>query len=187
METIKSIIDFVADWRSNHNYTTKADGSLSENSLFDLLTGINERIGKMDFTPPEGKTKAFMYSDYIFEANGKRYYSNEFVVEAVKSDKALFSVKETTAGKLFDSSDFNDALVKAVGNESLADRLMKGTTTIDPKTGKLISRNPCSVDLGNGRHSLSITDCVSQLFAKVSVSGDVTLIVPNADKNGVFY
>lgn len=37
METVKSIIDFVADWRSNHTYITKTDGSLSESSLLDLL------------------------------------------------------------------------------------------------------------------------------------------------------
>ena len=46
MKSIDSLIDFVTNWRSNHTYTTRADGSLSENSLFDLLTGINERIGK---------------------------------------------------------------------------------------------------------------------------------------------
>ena len=46
MESINSLINFITDWRSNHTYTTKADGSLTESSLFDLLTGINERIGK---------------------------------------------------------------------------------------------------------------------------------------------
>ena len=46
MESIDSLINFVTNWRSNHTYTTRADGSLSESSLFDLLTGINERIGK---------------------------------------------------------------------------------------------------------------------------------------------
>ncbi len=47
MEAVKSIIDFVADWRSHHTYTTKADGSLSESSSFDLLTGINEKLANM--------------------------------------------------------------------------------------------------------------------------------------------
>ena len=47
METVKSIIDFVANWRSNHTYTAKADSSLSESSLFDLLTGINEKLVNM--------------------------------------------------------------------------------------------------------------------------------------------
>ena len=187
MESIDSLTNFVTNWRSNHTYTTRADGSLSESSLFDLLTGINEKISKMDFTPPEGRTKAFMYSNHVFEANGKRYYSGDWVSEAVKSDGSSFSVNELKAGGLFDDPDFNIALSKATGDKDLASRLMSGAKTIDPKTGKLISRNPYSVDLGNGRHSLSIIDCVSQLFAKISASGDVTLIVPNADKNGVFY
>lgn len=187
MESIDSLTNFVTNWRSNHTYTTRADGSLSENSLFDLLTGINERIGKMDFTPPEGKTKAFMYSNHVFEANGKRYYSGDWVSEAVRSDGGSFSVRELKAGKIFDNLSFDEALTKATGDKDLASRLMRGAKTIDPKTGKLISRSPYSVDLGNGRRSLSITDCVSQLFARVSASGDVTLIVPNADKNGVFY
>ena len=187
MESIDSLINFVTNWRSNHTYTTKADGSLSENSLFDLLTGINERIGKIDFTPPDGKTKAFMYSNHVFEANGKRYYSGDWVSEAVRSDGSSFSVKEVKAGGLFDNPSFDRALTKATGDKDLASRLMGGAKTIDPKTGKLISRSSYSVDLGNGRHSLSINDCVSQLFARESVFGDVTLIVPNADKNGVFY
>lgn len=46
----------------------------------------------MDFTPPEGKTKAFMYSNHVFEANGKRYYSGDWVSEAVKSDGSSFSL-----------------------------------------------------------------------------------------------
>ena len=46
MESIGSLINFITNWRSNHTYTIRADGSLSESSLFDLLTGINERIGK---------------------------------------------------------------------------------------------------------------------------------------------
>ncbi len=187
METVKSIIDFVTNWRSTHTYTTKPDGTLSEQSLLDLLTGINEKISKMDFTPPKGRNRAFLYSNYVAEANGKHYYSGEFVDEVIASDRSSHSVLKTKAGSLFDNNNFDEALAKTTGNKGLASRLMRGTTTIDPKTGKLISRSPYGVDLGDGRHSLSITDCVSQLFAEVSASGDVTLIVPNADKNGVFY
>ena len=47
MESIDSLINFVTNWRSNHTYTTRADGSLSESSLFDLLTGINEKLVNM--------------------------------------------------------------------------------------------------------------------------------------------
>lgn len=37
MESIDSLTNFVTNWRSNHTHTTKADGSLSESSLLDLL------------------------------------------------------------------------------------------------------------------------------------------------------
>lgn len=47
MESIDSLTNFVANWHSNHTYTTNADGSLSESSLFDLLTGINEKLVNM--------------------------------------------------------------------------------------------------------------------------------------------
>ena len=47
MESIDSLINFVTNWRNNHTYTTNADGSLSENSLFDLLTGIDEKLVNM--------------------------------------------------------------------------------------------------------------------------------------------
>lgn len=47
MESIDSLINFITNWRSNHIYTTKTDGSLSESSLFDLLTGINEKLVNM--------------------------------------------------------------------------------------------------------------------------------------------
>lgn len=47
MELIDSLINLVTNWRSNHTYITKAGGSLSESSLFDLLTGINEKLVNM--------------------------------------------------------------------------------------------------------------------------------------------
>ena len=47
MESIDVLINFVTNWRSGHTYTTRADGSLSESSLFDLLTGINEKLVNM--------------------------------------------------------------------------------------------------------------------------------------------
>ncbi len=47
MESINSLINFITNWRSNHTHTTKADGSLSESSLFDLLTGIDEKLVNM--------------------------------------------------------------------------------------------------------------------------------------------
>ena len=47
MESINSLINFITNWRSNHTYATKTDGSLSESSLFDLPTGINEKLVNM--------------------------------------------------------------------------------------------------------------------------------------------
>lgn len=47
MESIDSLINFVINWRSNHAYTTKTDGSLSESSPLGLLTGINEKLANM--------------------------------------------------------------------------------------------------------------------------------------------
>lgn len=49
MGSVEEIIEYVSKWRSSSTYTTYSDGTLTEESLLDLLNDINRRIEKLSF------------------------------------------------------------------------------------------------------------------------------------------
>ena len=58
MGSVEEIIEYVSKWRrSSSTYTTYSDGTLTEESLLDLLNDINRRIEKLSFDAPEGKSR----------------------------------------------------------------------------------------------------------------------------------
>lgn len=65
MDSVEEIIEYVSKWRSSNTYTTYSDGTLTEESLLDLLNDINRRIEKLSFDIPEGKTKLILYSNEV--------------------------------------------------------------------------------------------------------------------------
>ena len=73
MDSVEEIIEYVSKWRSSNTYTTYSDGTLTEESLLDLLNDINRRIEKLSFDIPEGKTRLILHSGEV--AGGYGGYS----------------------------------------------------------------------------------------------------------------
>lgn len=90
MGSVEEIIEYVSKWRSSNTYTTYSDGTLTEESLLDLLNDINRRIEKLSFDIPEGKTKLILYSNEI----AGEYKGVHYVEELVKFDKPTFTIKK---------------------------------------------------------------------------------------------
>lgn len=65
MGSVEEIIEYVSKWRSSNTYTTYSDGTLTEESLLDLLNDINRRIEKLSFDTPESKDRTLLYDNYV--------------------------------------------------------------------------------------------------------------------------
>lgn len=76
MGSVEEIIEYVSKWKSSNTYTTYSDGTLTEESLLDLLNDINRRIEKLSFDILESKGRALLYSNYATGKYGSRDYVN---------------------------------------------------------------------------------------------------------------
>ena len=182
MGSVEEIIEYVSKWRSSNTYTTYSDGTLTEESLLDLLNDINRRIEKLSFDTPEGKGRALLYSNYVSGEYGSRDYVNKII----ESDKTSFSIHDIKEAKLM-SIEMQKALSKTIGSDAAAATAMMGEVGFDPSSGYISKSSPYGVKLPDGRRALSITDIVSALFAERTAKGDVFIIMPNADVNSVLY
>ncbi len=182
MGSVEEIIEYVSKWRSSSTYTTYSDGTLTEESLLDLLNDINRRIEKLSFDAPEGKSRTLLYSNYI----SGEYGSRDYVDKIIKSDRISFSIHDIKEAKLM-GMEMQKALSKTVGNDAVAARIMIGEIGFDPSSGYVSKSSPYGVRLSDGRKALSITDMVSGLFAERTIKGDVFIIMPNADTNSVLF
>ena len=182
MGSVEEIIEYVSKWRSSSTYTTYSDGTLTEESLLDLLNDINRRIEKLSFDAPEGKSRTLLYSNYI----SGEYGSRDYVDKIIKSDRISFSIHDIKEAKLM-GMEMQKALSKTVGNDAVAARIMMGEIGFDPSSGYVSKSSPYGVRLSDGRKALSITDMVSGLFAERTIKGDIFIIMPNADTNSVLF
>lgn len=90
MGSVEKIIEYVSKWRSSNTYTAYSNGTLTEESLLDLLNDINRRIEKLSFDTPEGKTRLILCSGEVAGEYGGVHYAEGLV----KFDKPTFTIRK---------------------------------------------------------------------------------------------
>ena len=181
MELIDDIIQFVKEWRKNNAYSTNKDGSLTDESALRLLDQVNAKIEKLPFQIPEGKDHAYLFSGPM---NGGVIRGGATVQEITRSDGNSYSLYDMKEARLI-GDEMQDVLQRTVGSKKLAFRMMNGVIKEDPITHAPSRVSPYGVN--DQSKSISIADFVSKLFARKGLSKRVTMIIPNAERNSVFY
>lgn len=182
METVDGIIKYVSEWRQHNPYTLAPDGSLSEESLWKLMSDVSGKIEKLAFDVPEGKTRLILYSGGIIGEYGGVHYAEGLM----GFDKSTFTIYQMKEAKLF-GDEMARALETSIGNKLVMSRAMQGAVKYDTQTGQFVQDSPYSVELKDGRKALSITDTISKLFVQRAIVGEVIIIMPKAGLKSVLF
>lgn len=147
---------FVKEWRTKH--PSASSGVLKDSDLIEFVNDLQtEILHKTSFIPRSGN-KLILYSGK--NSNGEEIWKE--VEYFCKQNPDYYYISSTEAGKILWENDFKEAVINAIGDRAVAERVLSGK---DYATNKRISKFAIE-----GTDILAMDDFISKTLTEEAIN-----------------